>query len=176
MLENECYSMDLNTDAFKINARQYPDAYFISRFLDLNYRLNKNKISLEYVYISTILAHCKSIPGPEKAGKKKREKIINPFFKTLDAVGISYELMDKKENRLDKAKISYAEFIAAKVKFDYKDHKRLLGGRDCKPVPCDCETVPYDCETVPYDCEPVPRDCETVPPFSEPLQSQGLRA
>jgi hypothetical protein len=124
------YIANFDSNAFKLEVDKYPNAYYISRYLDINYNMNCGKDSLAYVNASTLLEECSQIAPIKCVGRKWRERIIRPFFRDLNAVGIDYKILSG-ETELDKTTVAdtilYKDFIKTKLVFDYSEHIQKIG-------------------------------------------------
>lgn len=118
--------MYLNTKTFQLDMRKNPHSYHISRYIDLNYKMNGSKISGEFINIRQLVNQCPFLPTEAEVPKKKKEKIAIPFLRDLDAIGIEYELLDKDKQPIDKDNYTYRDFIEGKLKVNYEKHKEII--------------------------------------------------
>ncbi|MDP8218166.1 MAG: hypothetical protein P9M03_05520 [Candidatus Theseobacter exili] len=130
--------MEYSKETLKINSNQHPHAYYFSRYIDENYRLNEGKDRVHVISISTLIEKAQELPSYETVKLTNRNykgRIIEPVIRDLDSLDqLYYDLLDKEGNIIDDPKeLNYEEFIACKIKIDYADypiHKKRIANKD----------------------------------------------
>jgi hypothetical protein len=116
--------MEYSKETLKINTKRNPHAYYFSRYIDENYRLNEGMPRVNIISIAALISKAPLLPSYETVMEATRaisQRIIIPVIRDLDSIEhLNYQLLDQDNNMVeDIQRLSYAEFIACKIKIDY---------------------------------------------------------
>lgn len=103
------------------------NAYYFSRFIDLNYRINEGKSRQDVISIRTFLSKSPNIPKIEDVKQSRnsaKKRIIIPFFRDLDSLErIYYDVIDEDGNIVDDPlSLEYDRFINCSLHIDYSEY------------------------------------------------------
>jgi len=119
-----CKVMEYSAKGLKVNFNKNRHAYYIQKLIDRNYRFNEGKNRLNTIGIISMLQNLPYMPSKIEVDHRYKERIISPFFKNLDYLGISYTFQSKKGDVLNKEEVTYQEFIEAKITIDYTTYPK----------------------------------------------------
>ena len=102
------------------------NAYYISRFFDLNYRRNEGKPNELSVSMAKLVEISRALPTIDEVKKMRgsaKAKIINPLFNDLDKIDrFVFTITDKDGNvREPETIVTYDDFIGCKVTAEFVD-------------------------------------------------------
>lgn len=122
------------TDKLKINTKQFPHAYYFSRWIDLNYRMNEGKDRVNTISVKTLLSKAPNLPTYKEVAATTRQYyklIIAPFVKNLDAIEhLYFDFIDENGEIIEdpltafKGSGGYTLFEASKIKIDYGEYPK----------------------------------------------------
>ena len=127
--------MEYSKETLKLNPKQNPHAYYFSRYIDENYRLNEGKERVSIISIATLmnkaphlLTYNEVMESPTHKGRVY-DFIIEPVIRDLDSIDrLYYDFVkdngDIITNPLDlfKGTGGYEKFITSKIKIDYGEY------------------------------------------------------
>ena len=139
---SKCTAMPYMKDKLKINTKLYPHAYYFSRWIDLNYRMNEGKPRVNTITVKTMLEKAPLLPSYAEISRTTRQyykRIIKPFIENLDAIEhLYYDFIDEDNEVINdpaeefKGAGGYNRFISSKLRIDYNDypkHTKRLAAR-----------------------------------------------
>ena len=130
-----CRVMEYSKETLRLNPKQHPHAYYFSRYLDENYRINEGKDRVNTITIPTLLTKSPLLPTYEEVMTQHQgaiyRHIIEPVIRDLDIIDrLYYDFItadgETIENPLDffKGENGYSKFITSKLQIDYSDYKQ----------------------------------------------------
>lgn len=118
--------IDYSQETLTANPRT--STYYFSRYIDVNFRRNEGKTSVNKIMIKTLLATTPFIPDMEKLRAQRgnvRERVINRFFRDLDALERVYYDVYTAAGELvqDPYQMDADEFLSGYIILDYTDYE-----------------------------------------------------
>ena len=127
--------MEYSKDTLKLNPKRHPHAYYFSRYLDENYRMNEGKERVSIITVPTLLTKSPQLPTYDEVVAQHQgaiyRHIIEPVIRDLDSIDRLYydfvtdngEIIEKPLDYF-KGENGYSKFLAAKIKIDYGEYKQ----------------------------------------------------
>lgn len=123
-------------ETLRMNTREHPYSYYISRYLDLNYRLNSKKERLNTIKMSTLLTKLPNMPSYEYVKSNLKggvyTRIILPVLRDLSTIThVKYEIWDENNEPVEdpekyyKGAKGYGKFVKSKLILDYTEFPKL---------------------------------------------------
>lgn len=122
--------MDYPPMILKTNDAKNPNAFYFSRYIAENYRMNEGKDRLNFISVKTMLEKSPKMPTYEEVmngNRNVRDRIIEPFIRDLDSLDdVYYDIVSEdKETIIDHVEdLTYGEFIKCYLKIDYTDYPK----------------------------------------------------
>ena len=116
--------LDLSVETLLADPRT--NQYHFSRWIDQCYRMNESKDGFLKISIQSFLKHSPMLPDIDTVREKRqsaRKKIIEPFFRDMDATPRYYDFYTKDGQRIDDfTALDYETFAAGSVLIDVSDY------------------------------------------------------
>ena len=116
--------MQFTVQALKADPRT--NTFFYSDKIDQHYRMNEGKPNANIISVKALLDNApnvQSIDEIKKTRQSPKRRIIEPFFKDLDALDtLYYDVLNEDDQIVDPGTITkYDDFIACKIRFSIEE-------------------------------------------------------
>ena len=124
--------MDYSRETLLLNPKLYPHAFYLSKHIDINYRINEGKSRVNIITIPTLINVTPLLPSYDdvmKTSKKVYQLIIKPLIENLEAINsLFYDFLDPDGNIIEnpleyfRGTGSWTTFIKSCVSVNYEEY------------------------------------------------------
>jgi hypothetical protein len=124
--------MNYSKETMQIDHKLFPHAYYISRYLDYNRRLNEGKKRENTITLRTLVGRCPHLPSYDKVMATDRhvyKRIIEPMIENIEEIPRLFpKWLDKDGKEIEnprgffKGARGYDKFINSKLLVDYTEY------------------------------------------------------
>ena len=129
--------MDYSVETLRLNPKQHPHAYFLSRYIDVNYRVNEGENRVKTISVATLIKNAPYLPTRDEVMKSASYRgniynaIIEPIVRDLDSIErLYYDFIDENGVTIDdplntfKGIGGFERFISSRIQVDYSDYEK----------------------------------------------------